>query len=81
MSNHQAGKGDKPRKVIGDKFRQNYDDIFKKPCEKPLDESKIISRVFQIKKATNDELSELFGGMSYDDIGVVREVIHYIFKE
>ena len=27
-----AGKGDKPRKVKGDKFRKNYDRIFgKKP--------------------------------------------------
>jgi hypothetical protein len=25
-----AGKGDKPRKVKGDKYRKNYDRIFKK---------------------------------------------------
>jgi len=28
--NGQAGKGDKPRKVKGDIWRQNYDKIFKK---------------------------------------------------
>ena len=31
-----AGKGDKPRRVNGDKFRSNYDSIFrKKGKEKP----------------------------------------------
>ena len=25
-----AGKGDKPRKVDGDKYRKNYENIFKK---------------------------------------------------
>jgi len=25
-----AGKGDKPRKVKGDKYRKNYDRVFKK---------------------------------------------------
>ena len=28
-----AGKGDKPRKVKGDKYRKNYDRIFKKKSE------------------------------------------------
>ena len=28
-----AGKGDKPRKVKGDKYRKNYDRIFKKNKE------------------------------------------------
>ena len=28
-----AGKGDKPRKVKGDKYRKNYDRIFKKKAE------------------------------------------------
>lgn len=33
-----AGKGDKPRPVDGDKYRANYDSIFKKhEPEKPQD--------------------------------------------
>lgn len=28
--NNQNGKGSKPRKVDGDKYRQNWDKIFKK---------------------------------------------------
>lgn len=31
-----AGKGDKPRKVDGDKYRSNYDNIFKKTMENPI---------------------------------------------
>lgn len=80
MSNRQAGKGDKPRKVVGDKFRQNYDEIFKKVYEKPSNET-IISRVFQIKNATNNELSELFGEMTSEEVGLVRAVIHFIIRE
>ena len=30
-----AGKGDKPRKVKGDKYRKNYDRIFKKKLKLP----------------------------------------------
>ena len=29
-----AGKGDKPRRVKGDKYRSNYDRIFGKKAEK-----------------------------------------------
>ena len=29
-----AGKGDTPRKVNGDKYRKNYDSIFRKPRKK-----------------------------------------------
>ncbi len=30
-----AGKGDKPRKVDGEKYRSNYDQIFRKKLKKP----------------------------------------------
>ena len=32
---YQAGKGDAPRPVKGDKYRANYDDIFKKKVTTP----------------------------------------------
>jgi len=35
MSN-QAGKGDSPRPINGDKFRSNYDNIFKKHESNPI---------------------------------------------
>jgi hypothetical protein len=31
----EAGKGDKPRKVDGEKYRSNYDRIFGKKQKKP----------------------------------------------
>lgn len=33
------GKGDKPRKVDGDKYRDNYDRIFKGRIKSPLNPS------------------------------------------
>jgi hypothetical protein len=39
-----AGKGDKPRPVDGDKYRENYDRIFGKKKDQPKKENKKIDQ-------------------------------------
>ena len=39
MSKSDAGKGDTPRKVNGDKYRENYNRIFGKKNDRPNPQS------------------------------------------
>jgi uncharacterized protein YfkK (UPF0435 family) len=44
-----AGKGDKPRKVDGEKYRSNYDKIFRKDNFSPSEMSKAAKKQHQKK--------------------------------
>lgn len=45
-----AGKGDKPRKVDGEKYRSNYDKIFRKDNFSPSETSKAAKKQHQKNK-------------------------------